>query len=339
MPANGAEIMPFDLARREHAHYPPDGWRQAPSGNTLAGHRRLGVTKGPSGMLMARRPHEPVSSRRECRQVIRIFLAGLGIGFALTGVAAWAIGTELSAGPILTAKTPTRSAEIVLAKNYFVEARVANDIPSARVEAVEDRDFDAKLFVALTSGLSAKDAVQRTELNLAERSTDAASAQPHPPLAPQTISVPVPTGPSHTAVYDIAGHIVYLPNGQTLEAHSGLGRKLDDPHYVKVKNRGPTPPNVYQLKLREKLFHKVRAIRLVPVDDGNMFGRDGMLAHSYMRGVSGQSNGCISFKDYPAFLRAYLNGEIDRLVVVTDINSVSWHSASAAFGSQILDTN
>ena len=36
----------------------------------------------------------------------------------------------------------------------------------------------------------------------------------------------------------------------------------------------------------------------------------------YMLGPNGQSNGCVSFSDYPAFLDAYLKGEVDRLVVV-----------------------
>jgi hypothetical protein len=120
----------------------------------------------------------------------------------------------------------------------------------------------------------------------------------------------------HTAIYDIAEHTVYLPNGQRLEAHSGLGRRLDDPRYVSEKNLGPTPPNVYNLSLREELFHGVHAIRLNPVDDRNMFGRDGMLAHTYMLGRNGQSNGCVSFRDYPRFLNAFLGGEINRLVVV-----------------------
>jgi hypothetical protein len=42
-----------------------------------------------------------------------------------------------------------------------------------------------------------------------------------------------------------------------------------------------------------------------------------MLAHTYMLGARGDSNGCVSFKDYARFLRAYQNGEINRLVVVT----------------------
>jgi hypothetical protein len=121
---------------------------------------------------------------------------------------------------------------------------------------------------------------------------------------------------SRTAIYDIAARTVYLPDGRRLEAHSGWGIHLDDPQYIDVKGRGPTPPNVYNLMLREQLFHGDLAIRLIPVAGGKMFGRDGILAHSYLRGPSGQSNGCVVFRNYPAFLNAFLMGEINRLVVV-----------------------
>ena len=121
---------------------------------------------------------------------------------------------------------------------------------------------------------------------------------------------------SRTAIYDITAQAVYLPSGERLEAHSGLGAFMDDPSYVHKKNRGATPPNTYELTLRESLFHGVQAIRLTPVNEANMFDRDGILAHSYMLGPSGQSNGCVSFRDYPKFLRAYLRGQINRIVVV-----------------------
>lgn len=82
-----------------------------------------------------------------------------------------------------------------------------------------------------------------------------------------------------TAVYDIAGHTVYLPDGTRLEAHSGLGDKFDDPRFAHVRMRGVTPPHIYELTLREKPFHGVRAIRLTPVGgEGNIFGRVGLLA-------------------------------------------------------------
>src|SRR5258708_4336755 len=160
-----------------------------------------------------------------------------------------------------------------------------------------------------------------------------AAATPEKPVTPQHAhnpSMPLPDPDSRIAVYDIAAHTVYLPNGNRLEAHSGLGNKLDDPRYVSVKDRGPTPPNVYDLALREQPFHDVRAIRLNPVGGDSMFGRDGILAHSYMLGANGQSNGCVSFKDYPAFLRAYLRGEIDRLVVVAHRGNATWRTARAA---------
>jgi hypothetical protein len=52
-----------------------------------------------------------------------------------------------------------------------------------------------------------------------------------------------------------------------------------------------------------------------------MFGRDGILAHTYMLGPSGQSFGCVSFRNYPEFLNAFLRGEIDRLVVVPHLQA------------------
>ena len=107
-----------------------------------------------------------------------------------------------------------------------------------------------------------------------------------------------------------------MPNGERLEAHSGLGRNFDDPHSFSQKNRGVIPPQTYALKPREQLFHGVAALRLDPVGDGDMYGRVGMLAHSYMLGPRGDSNGCVSFKDYNKFLAAYQRGEVSRLVVV-----------------------
>jgi Protein of unknown function (DUF2778) len=124
-----------------------------------------------------------------------------------------------------------------------------------------------------------------------------------------------------TAIYDITARTVYLPSGRRLEAHSGFGDLIDNPRYVHVRMQGATPPNVYSLTLRERLFHGVRAVRLNPVDDNRMYGRAGILAHPYMLGANGQSNGCVSFSDYPEFLNAFLRGEVTRLVVVERLES------------------
>jgi hypothetical protein len=123
-----------------------------------------------------------------------------------------------------------------------------------------------------------------------------------------------------TAVYDISAHMVYLPDGTKLEAHSGLGNKLDDPRYVHVRMLGATPPHVYELTPRETLFHGVPALRLTPVGgDEAIYGRSGLLAHTYMLGPNGDSNGCVSFRDYNAFLNAYRNQGIKRLAVVARV--------------------
>ena len=122
-----------------------------------------------------------------------------------------------------------------------------------------------------------------------------------------------------TALYDISARTVYMPDGSRLEAHSGLGALIDDVRFVNVQDRGPTPPNVYELSYREKPFHGVQALRMKPVGDGDLFGRSGLLTHSYLMGPNGDSNGCVSFKDYDAFLKAYAAGEVKRLVVVKSL--------------------
>jgi hypothetical protein len=122
-----------------------------------------------------------------------------------------------------------------------------------------------------------------------------------------------------TAVYDISARAVYMPDGTQLEAHSGLGGLMDDPSRVDARNAGATPPGTYDMKARERLFHGVPAIRMLPVDGSDTLGRTGLLVHSYMLGPNGDSNGCVSVKRYDRFLKAFRDGEVKRLVVVTDL--------------------
>ncbi|CAM5768731.1 DUF2778 domain-containing protein [Bosea minatitlanensis] len=135
-----------------------------------------------------------------------------------------------------------------------------------------------------------------------------------------SLGTPPRTAEAGTAIYDISARLVYLPNGERLEAHSGLGEMMDDPRYAHVRMKGVTPPHTYTLTEREALFHGVRAIRLNPVGgSGAIHGRAGLLAHSYLLGPRGDSNGCISFKEYDRFLQAYLRGEVKRIVVVASL--------------------
>jgi len=134
-----------------------------------------------------------------------------------------------------------------------------------------------------------------------------------------------------TAVYDISAAMVYLPDGERLEAHSGLGYMVDNPRYVDRRDIGPTPPNTYKLARLEKRFFGVEALRLVPVDGSKMYGRDGFLTHTYLlRGRPAQSNGCVVFKDYDRFLNAYKRGLFDRLVVVPTLAGSSVRVASTS---------
>jgi hypothetical protein len=154
---------------------------------------------------------------------------------------------------------------------------------------------------------------------------------------PPDVKTEPPEGDARTAIYDITAKTVYLPDGRRLEAHSGLGDHMDDPRYVHVRMRGATPPNVYKLSMRERPFHGVRALRLTPVDGGKMHGRAGILAHSYMLGPNGQSNGCVSFDNYPEFLNAYLKGEVTRLVVVERLDIAPTSKTMTASASWLPD--
>jgi hypothetical protein len=206
------------------------------------------------------------------------------------------------------------------------------DVAVARPAAQPDnRNVIEKLFgwahpssPGVASTTTARTAV--TQPIVAEKdSAAAASGFGRGPLfsfpSPFGSSAPSPvSGYDHyTAVYDISARVVYLPDGTRLEAHSGLGQALDNPRFVAERAVGPTPPHLYQLTLREALFHGVQAIRLNPVGDGSVYGRDGFLAHPFMLGPNGDSNGCVSVKGYEAFLRAYQNGQINKLAVVAKL--------------------
>jgi Protein of unknown function (DUF2778) len=127
---------------------------------------------------------------------------------------------------------------------------------------------------------------------------------------------------NETAVYDLAAHAIYLPNGTVLEAHSGMGSLRDDLDHVSVPNYGATPPAVYSLKPREKDFHGVAAIRMTPTEGSDIFGRSGLLVHSYMLGPNGDSNGCISIRDFDRFRKAYDDGQFSHIAVVPSVKAI-----------------
>jgi len=284
-------------------------------------------------------------ARRDRRRAIwRAAVVGLGTATAaavtagaITVTAASIVAVALSAAAHLQATPPTALQTFVLANpGTRFGAGAAKFSGLIRVLTHTVRAADITLHAKLASAAILTSALRRTaeiappapvlpKLADADPSTTASISsmvlQKRISAPPRNNSILLADADSRTAIYDIEAHTVYLPNGLKLEAHSGLGQRLDDPRHVDEKNRGATPPNVYDLVLREEPFHGVKAIRLNPVDDGKMFGRDGILAHTYMLGSTGQSFGCVSFKNYAEFLKAFLHGDIDRLVVVPHLEA------------------
>lgn len=199
-------------------------------------------------------------------------------------------------------------------------SRQGKDVVAKAEPAADNRNFFEKLFgvnanAPQSSGERLAYAAPQDDITQRSGRGSGLTVAPAPMPVPMSSATPAASG--KTAVYDISARVVYLPNGERLEANSGLGEMMNDLRFVHVRMKGPTPPHVYNLTEREALFHGVRAIRMHPVGgSGKIFGRAGLLVHNYLLGPRGDSNGCVSVKDYDRFLQAFLRGEIKQLVVV-----------------------
>jgi hypothetical protein len=264
---------------------------------------------------------------------------------AIEGSALFALATvpRTQAGPVAQ---PARDATISQTPGPVEVASIvadeemkhaAEESPTQPFDLVlSDRNATVPLPMARPDGLNKRTATTATrppEPVLAYARPDVGDDEGEIPIVPKRLSNPVAR--NGVAVYDISANVVYLPNGERLEAHSGLGKMRDNPRYVHEKNRGPTPPHTYALTLRESLFHGVEAIRLNPVGGaGNVYNRVGLLAHTYMLGARGDSNGCVSVKDYKRFLAAFKRGDIRQLVVVTSMPNRPASRLASLFSSR-----
>jgi hypothetical protein len=221
---------------------------------------------------------------------------------------------------------PAASTQVALnAPTALVEAKPAAKTPGASVRDMAQRAKAAVMSIAsldkpsIVEKLWGKQPSQGSLLSYASADVSATGSIPDT-RAQNPMLGGSPPYDRQTAVYDISARMVYLPDGTKLEAHSGLGSKLDDPRSSHIRMMGVTPPHIYELTPREALFHGVPALRLNPVGgEDKIFGRTGLLAHTYMLGPNGDSNGCVSFKDYYAFLNAYRNKGIKRLAVLARV--------------------
>jgi hypothetical protein len=248
---------------------------------------------------------------------------------------------------LIASAKPVETAKPQVVASLTPDRQAAAPAPSPAARPIDAKPLDAKQ-PAKGAGASVKDMAQHAKAAVmsiasSEKQTIVeklwGKPQPHGPsllsFASADASITGSLGPTQnpalagntprydqsTAVYDITAHMVYLPDGSKLEAHSGLGSRLDDPRYVRERMYGATPPHLYDLEPRESLFHGVAALRLKPVGgEEAIFGRSGLLAHTFMLGPNGDSNGCVSFRDYEAFLKAYRYGGIKRLAVVDKVD-------------------
>jgi hypothetical protein len=126
---------------------------------------------------------------------------------------------------------------------------------------------------------------------------------------------------TRVAIYDVSNATVHMPDGTKLRAHSGIGKMRDNPDYEHVKMNGPTPAGIYRLKMRERRFHGVEAIRMTSIDGRDPKNRTGLLTHTnLLRGQKG-SHGCVAFQNYEPFLNAFKRGHINMMIVVPELPS------------------
>ncbi|MGU9980265.1 tlde1 domain-containing protein [Phreatobacter sp. HK31-P] len=221
------------------------------------------------------------------------------------------------------ADAPAASGPTTPERPRIASRRNGRDTAAAATPAAQPdgRTFFERLFAARTEPSGPQLAYAPSGSGASDASTGSGAGSFGARLGLSFPGLVAPKPPTGVAIYDIGSRMVYLPNGEQLEAQSGLGEMRNDVRYAHVRMRGPTPPHTYDLVEREALFHGVRAIRLNPVGGSQaIHGRAGLLAHTYLLGPSGDSNGCISIKDYNRFLQAYLRGEIRQLIVVRDRN-------------------
>lgn len=96
--------------------------------------------------------------------------------------------------------------------------------------------------------------------------------------------------------HDAQGRRVILATGLL----SGRGEGLNNPSQQYVRNVGVAPEGAYRLSHHERAFTVAsigRNVRMTPLEESQMRGRDGILMHQGGRLASGQmgSHGCITF--------------------------------------------
>lgn len=72
---------------------------------------------------------------------------------------------------------------------------------------------------------------------------------------------------------------------------------------------------------------------MTPHDNAAMKGRDGMLAHTPLLRRSNGSHGCVAFKDYNKFLKAFKAGKVKKMIVVPSMDKLPKYMAALNKGA------
>ncbi len=134
-----------------------------------------------------------------------------------------------------------------------------------------------------------------------EKKTDGVELAPKPPALNQF--------DRFTAVYDLMAHTVFLPDGSRLEAHSGLGPLGTIPPMSWKRTGARRRRMNMNSRCARACSTACRRCGSIP-SAGRMrsMAAPGCSPTPTCWGPDGDSNGCVSFKNYDAFLAAFQSG-------------------------------
>ena len=167
------------------------------------------------------------------------------------------LGTDVAFASAVDETERRSEPPVPLWRRLSFDQRFAFDQPSDSfdqrfaVAAVSTETDERTSSVQRTARLPSRDPEQRATAHPAVgRSAQRAASLASPPVAGSAkkirlAALEMPKGSSlsldpdsRTAIYDITARTVYMPDGRRLEAHSGLGDRMDDPRPCQREERG-----------------------------------------------------------------------------------------------------
>ena len=127
---------------------------------------------------------------------------------------------------------------------FAIKEPIKAEVPAADTDVTGSIGASSYKLASLDAGVPAKLSAPLSAHRAlsAPQTRDDTDATPLPKPRPKLAALTPMQGlgldnerPVRTAIYDITAKIVHMPNGEKLEAHSGLGAMMDDPRHVHVR--------------------------------------------------------------------------------------------------------